>query len=171
MVITPQRSITLLGIRLNWWRPSKVKVMFDGVNWGGTLFLSNCSRESFWSLVSLPFCSGCPFLVSLLFWEVIITVWEAARILSSSVEYLSACLYSSSIVTSGSSDSDWKKGVVGPKLLQKFWRTALMLYASICWIVCPNLLVKSRIDSSSRLKMVYSELMFPFSGLNKSIGK
>ena len=66
------------------------------------------------------------------------------------------------IVTGGSSDSNWKKGVVGPKLLQKFWRTASMLYASICWTTCPNLLVKSRIDSSSCLKMVCSELMFPF---------
>ena len=37
-----------------------------------------------------------------------------------------------------------------------------MLYASICWTACPNLLVKSRIDSSSRLNMVCSELMFPF---------
>ena len=37
-----------------------------------------------------------------------------------------------------------------------------MLYVSIFWTVYPNLLVKSRIDSSSRLKMVCSELMFPF---------
>ena len=37
-----------------------------------------------------------------------------------------------------------------------------MLYASICWIACPNILVKSRIDSSSRLKIICSELMFPF---------
>ena len=37
-----------------------------------------------------------------------------------------------------------------------------MLYVSICWIACPNLLVKSWIDSSSCLKMVCSELMFPF---------
>ena len=37
-----------------------------------------------------------------------------------------------------------------------------MLYASICWTTCPNLMVKSRIDPSSRLKMVCSELMFPF---------
>ena len=37
-----------------------------------------------------------------------------------------------------------------------------MLYASICWIACPNLLVKSWIDSSSRLSMVCNELMFPF---------
>ena len=40
--------------------------------------------------------------------------------LSSSIEYLSARLYSSSIVRGGFSDSDWKKGVVGPKLRQKF---------------------------------------------------
>ena len=37
-----------------------------------------------------------------------------------------------------------------------------MLYASICWIACPNLLVKSRIDSSFCLRMVCSELMFRF---------
>ena len=37
-----------------------------------------------------------------------------------------------------------------------------MLYASICWTACPNLMAKSRIDSSSRLKRVCSELMFPF---------
>ena len=37
-----------------------------------------------------------------------------------------------------------------------------MLYASICWIACPNLLVKSQTYSSSRLRMVCSELMFPF---------
>ena len=37
-----------------------------------------------------------------------------------------------------------------------------MLYASICWTACPNLLVNSRIDSSSCLKMVFSELMLPF---------
>ena len=136
--------------------------MFSGVNWGCSLFLFDYSREHFWSIVFLPFCSGCPFLVGLLFWAVIITIWEAARILSSSVEYLSVDLYSSSIVRGGSNDSDWKKGVVGPKLLRKFWRTASMLYASICWTTCPNLLVKSRIDSSSCLKMVCSELMFLF---------
>ena len=37
-----------------------------------------------------------------------------------------------------------------------------MLYASICWTACPNLMVKSQINSSSRLRMVCSELMFPF---------
>ena len=37
-----------------------------------------------------------------------------------------------------------------------------MLYASICWTACPNLLVKSRIDSSSSLKMGCSQLMLPF---------
>ena len=82
--------------------------------------------------------------------------------LSSSVEYLSVRLYNSSIVASGSRDSEWKNGVVGPKLLRKFWRTASILYESICWTACPNLLVKSRMDSSSWLKMVCRELMFPF---------
>ena len=82
--------------------------------------------------------------------------------LSSSVEHLSARLYSSSIFTSGSNDSYWKKGVVGPKLLRKFWRTIFILYSSICWTTYPNLLMKSRIDSSSCLKRVCNELMFPF---------
>ena len=136
--------------------------MFRGVNWGGSLFLFDCSWELFWFLPWPPFCSSWPFAAGLLFWVVIITVWKAARILSSSVEYFSARLYSSFIVVSGSRDSDWKKGVVSPKLLRKFWRTASMLYASICCTACPNLLVKSRIDSSSLLKMVCSEPMLPF---------
>ena len=136
--------------------------MLRGVNWGGFLFLSDCSRERFWFLLWLPFCSGYPFVVGSLFWAVIINVYEATRILSFSVEYLSARLYSSSIVVGGSRDSDWKNGVVGPKLRHKFWRMTSMLYASICWTACPNLLVKSRIYSSSCLKMVCSELMFPF---------
>ena len=29
MVIAPQRSIVFLGIRPNWWRPDKVKVVLD----------------------------------------------------------------------------------------------------------------------------------------------
>ena len=37
-----------------------------------------------------------------------------------------------------------------------------MLYASICWTTYLNLPVKSQIDSSSRLRMVCSELMFLF---------
>ena len=48
------------------------------------------------------------------------TVLVVARILSSSVEYLFAQLYNSSIVVGGSIDSEWKKGVDGPKLLLKF---------------------------------------------------
>ena len=84
--------------------------------------------------------------------------------LSSNVEYLSARLYNVSIVAGGSRDSEWKNGVIGPKLLRIFWRTTSILYESICWTPPPplNLLVKSRMDSSSRLKMVYRELMFPF---------
>ena len=40
--------------------------------------------------------------------------------LSSNVEYLSVELYNSSIVISGSKDSEWKNGVDGAKLLLKF---------------------------------------------------
>ena len=40
--------------------------------------------------------------------------------LSSSVEYLFARLYNSSILAGGSKDSEWKKGVDGAKLLLKF---------------------------------------------------
>ena len=90
------------------------------------------------------------------------TVWVVARILSSSIKYRSARLYNSSIVASGSKNSDWKKGVDGPKLLLKFWSTTSMLYDSICWTAFPNLIVKSRIDSSSCLRIVYKELMFLF---------
>ena len=101
-------------------------------------------------------------MASLLLWSVIITVWEATQILSSNVEYLSTRLYNSSIVVGESKDSEWKNGVVGPKILRKFWRTASILYESICWTTPPNLLVKSRMDSSSRLKIICRELMFPF---------
>ena len=92
------------------------------------------------------------------------TVWVAAWILSSSIDYLSARLYNSSIITGGYKNSDWKKGIDGPKLLLKFWRTAFMLYDSICWTACSNCLVKSRIDSSSFLRIVCKELMFLFCG-------
>ena len=47
----------------------------------------------------------------------IMTICVAARMLSSSVEYLSTHLYNSSIVAGGSKDSEWKKGVDGAKLL------------------------------------------------------
>ena len=47
--------------------------------------------------------------------------------LSSSVENLSARRYNSSIVAGGSKDKDWKNGVVDPKLLLKFCKTASIL--------------------------------------------
>ena len=47
--------------------------------------------------------------------------------LSSSVENLSARRYNSSIVAGKSRDKDWNNGVVGPKLLWKFCRTASIL--------------------------------------------
>ena len=37
-----------------------------------------------------------------------------------------------------------------------------MLYDSICWTACSNLLVKSQIGSSSCLRIVYKELTFLF---------
>ena len=82
--------------------------------------------------------------------------------LSSSVENLSARQYNSSIVACRSRDKDWKNRVVGPKLLLKFFKIVFILYTSICWTACPNLRVKSRMDSSSRLRMDWRELMFPF---------
>ena len=39
-------------------------------------------------------------------WFVIVTVWAATRILPSSIEYLSARLYNSSIIDGGFKDSD-----------------------------------------------------------------
>ena len=45
-------------------------------------------------------------MAGLLFWAVIITVSEAAQMLSSKVENLSARWYNSSMVTGGSSDRD-----------------------------------------------------------------
>ena len=47
--------------------------------------------------------------------------------LYSSVENLSARRYNSSMVAGGSKDKNWKNGVVGPKLLWKFCRTASIL--------------------------------------------
>ena len=59
--------------------------------------------------------------------------------LSSRVESFSAPRYSSSIVAGGSKDRDWKNGVVGSKLLMKFYKTASILYMSICWTAYSNL--------------------------------
>ena len=47
--------------------------------------------------------------------------------LSSRLEYLSACRYNSSMVAGGSRERDWKKGVVSPKLLQKFCKITSIL--------------------------------------------
>ena len=137
--------------------------MLRAVNWGGSFFFSDCPLGHFWLLPWLLLCTDGPLETSLLLWAVIITVCEAARMLSSNVENLSARRYNSSVVTGGSRDKDWKNGVVGPKLLLKFCKTASILYASISWTACPNLGVKSRMDSSSRLRMDWRELMFPFS--------
>ena len=47
--------------------------------------------------------------------------------LSSNMENLSTRRYNSSIVAGGSRDKDWKNGVVDPKLIRKFCRTASIL--------------------------------------------
>ena len=82
--------------------------------------------------------------------------------LSFSVDNLSTYRYNSSMVAGGSRDKDWRNRVVSPKLLRKFCRTSSILYISICWTACPNLRVKSRMDSSSRLRIAWRELIFPF---------
>ena len=61
-------------------------------------------------------------MVALLLLAVIITNCEAARILSSKVEYLSARRYSSSMVVGGSRERDLKKEVVG------FFRSSIRLH-------------------------------------------
>ena len=66
-------------------------------------------------------------MADLLLWEVIMMVCEAARMLSSSVENLSAHRYNSSIIAGGSKDKDWKNWVVSPKLLLKFCKIASIL--------------------------------------------
>ena len=66
-------------------------------------------------------------MAALPLWAVIITVCEAAQILTSKVEYLFARRYSSSMVAGGSRERDWKKRVVGPKLLRKFCKTTSIL--------------------------------------------
>ena len=94
--------------------------MLRAVNWGGSFFFSDYLSGRFWLLPWLLFYSNGPLAASLLFWAVIIIVCDATRMLTSRVENLSARRYSSSIVTGGSKDRDWKNGVVGPKLLLKF---------------------------------------------------
>ena len=66
-------------------------------------------------------------MAGLLLWAVIITVCEATRIFSSRVEYFSARRYNSSMVAGGLRERDWKKRVVGPKLIRKFCKTASIL--------------------------------------------
>ena len=136
--------------------------MLSAVNWAGSFFFSDCPSGRFCLLPWLLFYLEGPLAAGWLLWVVIITVCEAARMLSSSVENLSTRRYNFSIVTSRSRDKYWKNGVVGPKLLLKFYKTASILYTLICWTACPNLHVNSRMDMSSRLRMDWRELMFHF---------
>ena len=94
--------------------------MLRAVNWGGGGggCLSSSRTAHLGASGSCPwlyFCSDGPLADVLLFWAVIITICEAARMLSSSVENLSARQYNSSIVAGRSMDKDWKNGVVGQR--------------------------------------------------------
>ena len=73
---------------------------------GGSFFFSDCSSWRFWLLPWFLFCSDGPLEADLLLWAVIIIVYEAAHMLSSNVENLSARWHNSSIVTGGSRDKD-----------------------------------------------------------------
>ena len=102
-------------------------MMLRAVNWGGSFLFSDCPSGRFWPLPWLLFYSDGPLAAGLPLWMVIMTVCEVTRMLSSSVENLSARRYNSSIVAGGSRDKDWENGVVGPKLLLKFCKTASIL--------------------------------------------
>ena len=86
------------------------------------------------------------------------TVYVAAQILSSSVEYLFSRLYNSSMVTGGSKDGEW--------MARSFSRSSEGLHP--CYKPLPagrlarNLLMKSRMDSSSCFRIGCKELMFLF---------
>ena len=80
--------------------------MGEGRGGGGSFFFLDCPSGRFWLLPWLFFNSDGPLATGLLLWAVIITVCKAARMLSSSVENLSARRYNSSIVASGSRDKD-----------------------------------------------------------------
>ena len=138
VIVTPQRPVALVRTCQHGRRPFELGVIPDEgeqpvlrdvkrVNWGGSLFFSNCSWGRFWPFLWLPFCPGWLFMAALPLWAVIITVCEAALILPFRVEYLSTHRYSSSMVAGGSRERDWKKGIVGPTLLRKFCRTASIL--------------------------------------------
>ena len=82
--------------------------MLRGVNWSGRLlpFFQIAFRGASDPCFGLFFCSDEPLVAGLPLWVVIITVCEAARMLSSSMENFSACRYNSSIVAGGSRDKD-----------------------------------------------------------------
>ena len=84
-------------------------VMFRGVNCGGSLFFYDGSRGCFQFLPWPSLGLGGFFPFGLLLQDgllVIMTVLVAAQMLSSNVEYLSARLYNSSIITGRSKDRE-----------------------------------------------------------------
>ena len=97
--------------------------IFREVNCGVLSFYETGLGVAFGLCSDLPWTWTTSFLSTYLSQPVgffIMYVWVAARILSSSVEYLFARLYNSSIIAGRSRDSEWKKGVDDSKLLLKF---------------------------------------------------
>ena len=138
VIIATPRSVALVWTYPHRWGPFEVgEVLGDGQEpimgdvesseLGGIFRLLVLPVGLFWPLPWLFFYLDRPLAAGLPLWAVIMTVSEAARMLSSSVENLSARQYNSSIVVGGSRDKDWKNGVVGPKLLLKFCNIASIL--------------------------------------------
>ena len=71
-------------------------------------------------------------------WPATKTCYVAARMSSSSMEYLLARRNKSSMDVGGFLARDSKKGVPGHMLRLKIWRTAAMLYDSTCRTACPK---------------------------------
>ena len=92
-------------------------------------------------------------------WFVIMTVWVAAQILSSNVEYMSARLYNSSIIAGGSRDSEWKKGVDGPEASPEIQKDCIH---AVKFYLLDELSKPPYMDSSSCFKIVCKELILLF---------
>ena len=105
----------------HWWGPLEIEEVLDdgqepvisdvesselGGGGGGVFLLLILPVGALLALALAAFCSDGPLAAGLLLWAVIITICEAARMLSSSVENLSARQYNSSIVAGRSRDKD-----------------------------------------------------------------
>ena len=87
-------------------RSRSYAMLRGGGRGGGVFLLLGLFIGALPTLALVVFLLGWALGGRLLFWAVIITVCEAARMLSSSVENLFARRYNSSTVTGGSRDKD-----------------------------------------------------------------